>query len=230
MHTHTHIRTAAAESPGTGVGPWVGRPTAAAKRRQRRRRHRGSRRQPRGGLVLQQTTPRPRSLPRFSLRIAGCACCVRRACSRAARGRMAAPPPAPVAGVIGADGWATYGVAQRHSRKQEDRFMVTAQAPWADFVAAVLDGHNGQRAAETCAVRLVAVVGEELARLAPGGAELDAHADASSPNWHPQARVGARRQREAASASQFGPSHTGCCSTACAAPSAPRCACWDEHA
>ncbi len=84
--------------------------------------------------------------------------------------------------------------------------MVTAQAPWADFVAAVLDGHNGRRAAETCAVRLVAVVEEELARLAPGGAALDAHADASSPNWHPQARVGARRQREAASASQFGPS------------------------
>jgi hypothetical protein len=86
--------------------------------------------------------------------------------------------------------WLQYGLAQRPSRKDEDRFIATAHAPWGDYLAAVLDGHNGRRAAETCAARLVQVVSEELARLEEqrGAASRvgDDSTDASSANWHPQ--------------------------------------------
>ena len=86
--------------------------------------------------------------------------------------------------------WLQFGVAQRPSRKDEDRFIATASAPWGDYLAAVLDGHNGRRAAETCAARLVQVVSEELARLEEqrGAASRvgDEPTDASSANWHPQ--------------------------------------------
>ena len=87
--------------------------------------------------------------------------------------------------------WLQFGVAQRPSRKDEDRFIATANAgPWGDYLAAVLDGHNGRRAAETCAARLAQVVSEELARLEEqrGGAARagDETTDASSANWHPQ--------------------------------------------
>ena len=110
---------------------------------------------------------------------------------------MSSPPPPPVSGQVGDGGdcWATYAVAQRHSKKQEDKFMLkvlsTGGTPsWADFCCAVLDGHNGRRAAETCASRLPTIVSEELARLcAASGVTYDAHADAASPNWHPQVRT-----------------------------------------
>ena len=110
---------------------------------------------------------------------------------------MSSPPPPPVSGQVGDGGdcWATYAVAQRHSKKQEDKFMVkvltTGGTPsWADFCCAVLDGHNGKRAAETCAARLPSIVSEELARLcAASGVTYDAPADAASPNWHPQVRT-----------------------------------------
>jgi len=87
--------------------------------------------------------------------------------------------------------WLAWGVAQRPSRKNEDRYVATCSstAPWADFVTAVLDGHNGRRAAETCAVRLVPLVNEELARLEKS-AGAPSHDDGreASPNWHPQVR------------------------------------------
>ena len=106
---------------------------------------------------------------------------------------MSSPPPPPVSGEVG--DWASYAVAQRHSKKQEDKFLLkvlsTGGTPsWADFCCAVLDGHNGRRAAETCAARLPSIVSEELARLcAASGVTYDAHADAASPNWHPQVRT-----------------------------------------
>jgi len=106
---------------------------------------------------------------------------------------MSSPPPPPVSGEVG--DWASYAVAQRHSKKQEDKFLLkvlsTGGTPsWADFCCAVLDGHNGRRAAETCAALLPGVVSEELARLcAASGVTHDAHADAASPNWHPQVRT-----------------------------------------
>lgn len=113
---------------------------------------------------------------------------------------MAANAPPPVSGELG--DWATYAVAQRHSKKQEDKFLVKVLSAegttsWADFYCAVLDGHNGKRAAETCATRLPTMVSEELARLsAASGVTHDAHADQSSPNWHPQVRcAGARSGR-----------------------------------
>ena len=105
---------------------------------------------------------------------------------------MSGPPP-PVSGEVG--DWATFAVAQRHSKKQEDKFLLkvlstNGAASWADFCCAVLDGHNGRRAADTCALRLPALVSEELARLcAASGVTHNAHADAASPNWHPQVRT-----------------------------------------
>ena len=105
---------------------------------------------------------------------------------------MTSPPPPPVSGELG--DWATFAVAQRHSKKQEDKFLVKVlttdgTASWADFCCAVLDGHNGRRAAETCAALLPSIVSEELARLcAASGVTHEPHADASSPNWHPQVR------------------------------------------
>ena len=108
-------------------------------------------------------------------------------------------PPAPEGGELGE--WATYAVAQRHSKKQEDKYLLKVlsddgAAPWADFCCAVLDGHNGKRAAETCAARLPTLVTEELARLcAASGVTYEVHADASSPNWHPQVRTCAHQQR-----------------------------------
>ena len=108
---------------------------------------------------------------------------------------MSSPPP-PVGGVAG--DWATFACAQRHSKKQEDKILlkVLTDASWADFCCAVLDGHNGRRAAETCASRMPALVSEELARLcAASGFTQEAHADASSPNWHPQVRVARCRRK-----------------------------------
>ena len=89
--------------------------------------------------------------------------------------------------------WLAWGVAQRPCKKNEDRYVATCSstAPWADFVTAVLDGHNGRRAAETCAMRLVPLVNEELARLEKSvGAPPrdDGRDDSASPNWHPQVR------------------------------------------
>ncbi len=112
---------------------------------------------------------------------------------------MAAPV---VLGGAGGE-WLQYGVCNRPSRKNEDRHIVTASAaaadgaPWADFVAAVLDGHNGRRAAETCAARLVTTIRDELARLEKdtGGPPRADQNDAASPNWHPQARGAAPRAR-----------------------------------
>ena len=93
--------------------------------------------------------------------------------------------------------WATYGVAQRPTKKNEDKFLIAVDGvqPWADFCCGVLDGHNGRRAAETCAARLVAVVTQELKKLevATGCSSHAEHVDASSPNWHPQARCPATR-------------------------------------
>ena len=117
--------------------------------------------------------------------------------------------PPPVRPAVGGEldwgvGAVTYGVAQRPSKKDEDRYMLaTTGVAWADFVCAVLDGHNGRRAAEACSARLVTLVDAELARLtaAAGGLRGD-HADEASPNWHPQAR---RRRAFAACAGPVTP-------------------------
>lgn len=102
-------------------------------------------------------------------------------------------PPAPPLLQEGKEGeWLAWGVAQQPSRKNEDRFVV-CHAPWADFVAAVLDGHNGKLAAETCSKRMVPLITEELAKLElskPSPQPDDG--EASSANWHPQVRCGLR--------------------------------------
>ena len=68
-----------------------------------------------------------------------------------------------------------YGVCEKRARKNEDRWVVTpcptyqqrdgTPVVWADAVAGVFDGHNGQGAAEACVRCLVQFVGEEHTQL-----------------------------------------------------------------
>ena len=90
---------------------------------------------------------------------------------------------------------------------------MVCHAPWADFVAAVLDGHNGKLAAETCSKRIVPLISEELAKLELSKPSPKADdGEASSAHWHPQVRVARERSRRGTAgghsfqALAFGPS------------------------
>lgn len=55
--------------------------------------------------------------------------------------------PRLVTGSVGS--WATFGVAQKPSRKDEDRYVCLSDGlAFCDLLVAVADGHNGRRAAD----------------------------------------------------------------------------------
>lgn len=103
---------------------------------------------------------------------------------------MSAAPPGPLTQAGELRDWLRWAVAQQPAKKNEDRFVVTSAA-WADCVAAVLDGHNGRLAAETCCKRLVPLISEELAKLEQGDAErtTDLGGESTSADWHPHVRA-----------------------------------------